>query len=130
MVGDKIANLINGLKTASAVGKATTEVSSSKIGVAILELLKKENYIEDFNQIEGNWKNGIEVSLKYEDGEPAIHDLKRVSKLSCRRYQAAKDIRPVRRGYGMLVITTSKGVMKGEEARKKNLGGEVLFEIW
>jgi small subunit ribosomal protein S8 len=130
MVGDKIANLINGLKTASAVKKETAEVPHSKLNVAILDLLKKENYVAGHKVLEDGPKKSIEVELKYEDGKTVIHDARRVSKLSCRVYSGKKDIRLVKRGYGLAVITTSEGVMSGREACKKKIGGETLFQIW
>jgi len=130
MVGDRISNLINDLKTASIAGKESVIVPNSKMSVNILNLLKKENYVADYS-IKGNDKvKEIVVNLKYEDGEPAIHDAKRLSKQSSRTYRSASNIRSVRRGYGLLVVTTPKGVISGETARKQNVGGEVLFEIW
>jgi small subunit ribosomal protein S8 len=126
MVGDKISNLINGLKTASLANKEVATVPYSKINVAILELLKKENYIADFEvkkkDDEGN-KNSIiteiDVELKYENGSPAINDVKRISKFSKRVYKDAKSISPVKRG-----------LMTGSQARKDGVGGESLFQIW
>jgi small subunit ribosomal protein S8 len=129
MVEDKVSNLINSLKTASLAGKEVTIVRHSKLSESILELLKAEGYIADY-EVTGESKKEIKVTLKYEGKESAIHDVKRVSKLSRRIYEGSQNIRKVKRGYGMSVVTTSKGVMDGRKARKMNVGGEVLFEIW
>jgi len=130
MVTDKIANLLNGLKTASVVNKEVAVVSYSKINIAILEALKKENFIEDFKILKDGIKKTVQVTLRYNDKKPAIHNLKRVSKQSCRIYSGAKKVRLVKSGYGSVFLTTSKGVITGKAAHKQNIGGEILFQIW
>jgi len=132
MVGDKISNLIIGLKNASTAGKATVTVPFSKISFSILELLKKEGYVSEvtLKEEKKSVKKDIEVEVKYENGEPAIHEVKRVSKFSKRVYKASKDIRPVKSGYGLLILTTPKGIVTDKFAKENNVGGEALFEIW
>lgn len=130
MVTDKIANLINGLKTASHAGKETAVFPYAKMSVAILELLKREDFISDFEVVGEGTRRNISVVLKYKNGEPAISNVKRISKPSRRVYKNIKDIRPVRSGYGLLAVTTPKGVMSGSDARKAKLGGEALFQVW
>jgi small subunit ribosomal protein S8 len=130
MVGDKVSNLINGLKTASLADKEIANVPYSKMNLAILELLKKEGYIADFEVKEDGVKKDVDVEIKYEKGKPAINDVKRISKFSKRVYKDVKSISPVKRGYGIMVITTSKGLMTGDEAKKQKVGGESLFQIW
>jgi len=130
MVKDQISNLIIALKNASMTGKDTVTVPSTKIVVSILEVLKKKNYIESF-EVSGKIPNNVvNVSIKYENGNPAIHDVKRVSKFSQRIYKGFKSIRPVKNGYGMLVITTPEGILTDKEVADKKVGGEVLFQIW
>ena len=68
--------------------------------------------------------------MKYEGINPAIHGAKRISKLSRRTYKASKEISPVKRGYGIMVLSTSKGLMTGETAKKEGVGGEALFQVW
>lgn len=127
MVGDRISNLIISLKNASAVKKDEVVFSKTKLVESILKLLKDKKYIESYNEKD----NEFVITLSYrEDETPVISDVKRVSKQSQRVYKQAKEINPVKNGYGMAVISTPQGVMSDEEARKSNVGGEVLFEIW
>ncbi len=131
MVNDRIANLINGLKTASIAKKESITIPSSKLTVSILELLKKEEFIADFSVKGDKIKKEAVITLKYdENGLPAINDVRRVSRTSKRVYRNADSIKSVKSGYGTAVVTTPKGVISGSEARKSKVGGEVLFEIW
>jgi len=129
MVVDNISNLIISLKNASTAGKDYLRVPATKINSAILNVLKENNFIVDFSKKDKDAKD-IKVVLKYEDGAAAITDVKRISKNSKRVYQSSKEIKNVRRGYGMAVISTPKGVMSGINAREQKVGGELLFEIW
>lgn len=129
MVGDSISNLINGLKVASIARKESISIPSTNLIVSILEVLKKTEYISDF-KVTGDKIKTVTIDLKYEGDEPKIHDAKRVSKFSTRVYKPAKELQKVKSGYGLLVVTTEKGVMTGAAAKKANVGGEVLFEIW
>lgn len=130
MVGDKVSNLINGLKNASRIGKDDVVVPHTKMTEAIVNLLKKEGYISDFEVTGLAPKQSLKVTLKYENGESAIHETKRVSKFSMRVYKGVKDIQTVKRGYGIAVITTPEGIMTDKEAKKRGIGGEILFYIW
>lgn len=130
MVKDSISDLIISLKNASNTGKGTVVVPKTKLVVSVVEALKKNSYIEDF-EITGNEpKTSVQITLKYENGNPAIHNVKRVSKFSQRIYKGFKDINPVKSGYGTLIMTTPKGIMTGVEATKQKVGGEALFKIW
>jgi small subunit ribosomal protein S8 len=98
---------------------------------AILEVLKKEGFIADLEKKGKDIKKHIDVELKYfEDGEPAIHDVRRLSKQSKRVYKGAKEIHPVKNSYGIMVLSTPKGILSDKEARKQSIGGEALFIIW
>jgi small subunit ribosomal protein S8 len=130
MVKDQISNLIIALKNASMTGKGVASVPATKMIISILEVLKKKNYIEKFELSGDAPKKVVNVSIKYENGNPAIHDVKRVSKFSQRIYKGFKSIRPVKSGYGMLVITTPQGILTDKESAYKKVGGEVLFQIW
>ncbi len=134
MVKDNVANLIVKLRNAGVAGKPVVSVSSSKFNVAILTLLQKEGYIKSFEKKEGaKGKEAYEteVTLAYdESGASKIAHTERISKLSKRSYIGSKSIRSVRSGFGMLVISTPKGVMSDREARKMHIGGEALFKIW
>ncbi|HMO79033.1 MAG TPA: 30S ribosomal protein S8 [Candidatus Paceibacterota bacterium] len=129
MVGDSISNLINGLKIASIAKKDSVSISSSKMIENVLNTLKKSGFISDF-KVSGEKKKTVKIDLLYVDGEPKIKGVKRVSKYSKRIYKKTKELRPVKSNYGVSIMTTQKGIMTGAEAKKANIGGEILFEIW
>ncbi len=127
---DPIADMINRIKNAQIVSKETVKIPYSKIKYEIAEILQKEKWI---GKIEVKGKiplKFIEIELKYEDKKPKISKLKRVSSPGQRIYQSYINIKNVRDGFGMSIISTSKGLMSNREARKQKQGGEVLFEIW
>lgn len=131
MVKDTVSNLIISLKNASISGKEVIAVPFSNISENILNVLKERGYVEEFSVNDKKPIKHIDVKLSYsEDGEAKIHDVKRISKLSKRIYKGRNEIRKVKNGYGMIVMTTPLGVLAGESAREKNVGGEALFEIW
>ncbi len=133
MVKDKVANLIIKIKNAGIAGNTSTLVPHSKFAEAILTLLAKEGYIKSFTDSKKSKSKAvksIEVEIAYENGKAKIEGVERVSKLSKRTYSSVANIRPVRSGYGMLVMTTPKGILSDKEAKKANVGGEVLFKIW
>ena len=128
MVIDHTSNLIVSLKNASAAGKDYLVVPSTKMNTAILNVLKSNAFIGEFSNKKDD--KGIKVELLYRDGMPAITDVKRISKNSKRVYSSSTELKSVKRGYGMVVLTTPNGVLSGSDARKAKVGGEVLFEIW
>ena len=130
MVIDNISNLIISLKNASVSGKDYLNVPSTKMNTAILNVLKENNFITDFSQKDKDSKKIIKVILKYEDGNPVITDVKRISKNSRRVYKSSKEIKNVKRGYGISVLSTPNGVLSSLNAREQKVGGEFLFEIW
>ncbi len=127
MVNDPIADLLVRLKNASNVGKDRVTLPYSRLKHAVADILSKEGYVG-----EGVSKKNFSlvVPLAYKDGKPAIVGTKRVSKPSRRMYMGVRDVRPVKQGYGLVVLSTPKGVMTGTQARAARVGGEVLFEIW
>jgi len=130
MVKDNVANLIIKIKNAGVAGNTTLETPYSKLSEAILSLLEKEGYIKSFVKKGKKAIKSLEVELAYVDGKSKVEGVERISKLSKRTYAGASTIRPVRSGYGLLVLSTPKGILSGYEARKQNVGGEVLFKIW
>lgn len=129
MVTDPISDFLVRLQNAAMVRKESISVPSSKMTRAISELLSREGYI---GEVDKNAKKGryFAVPLSYKNGQPAITGVKRISKLSRRTYFGVRDIKPVKRGHGLLVLSTPAGVITGKEAREKRVGGEALFEIW
>lgn len=106
------------------------EVPQSKFIESIASLLKQEGFIKDFTKKGKSTIKSLEVELLYEDGSPRITDVVRVSKFSKRVYKGSKDIKPVRNGFGILVLTTPRGILSDKLAKKEKVGGEALFKIW
>jgi len=131
MVNDPLGDLINRLKNAGAVQKETVSIPRSHLKESVAKLLKKEGYIKSVSTKGKKNKPTLEIRLLYkEDGTPKIKGAKRISKLGRRVYKGVKDLRPVKFGHGMMVLSTPKGVMTNKEARVAKVGGEALFEIW
>ncbi len=122
-------DLLTQLKNAQAVKKENIKIYYSKIDEQILEILKKIGYIESFEKKGKGAKRILDIKLKYVDGKGVISSIKFISKPSRRIYIGFKEMKPARYSYGVLIISTSKGIMIGDEARKMKLGGEVLFKI-
>lgn len=127
---DPIADMLTIIRNAQAVLKETAVVPYSEIKFEIAKVLKKENFIGEIEKKGKKVRKTIEIKLKYKDKEPAISGLKRVSKPGQRIYTGAGKIKGIRGGYGMAIISTSKGLMTDKEARKQNLGGEILCKVW
>ncbi len=127
MVTDPIADLLTRIRNAVKAKHAKTVVTYSKLKVAILEVLKKNKFVEDFKVVKIGKFDHIEIMLNQEFQQ--LH-LKRVSKPGQRIYVKKGEIKPVLNGYGIGVISTPKGVMTTADARKSGLGGELLCEIW
>lgn len=128
---DPIAAMINQIHNAGQVRKETVVLPYSKLKIAILDVLAKAGFIKGATKKGKKVIKYIEVTLAYEaDGSPKIRGVKRVSKSSKRIYIKAADIRPIKNGYGIMVISTPKGVMSDETARKEKVGGEALCTLW
>lgn len=129
MVTDPISDFIIRLKNASRAGKESMSLPFSKMKFSIAEILQREGYVASVDR-KSKQDGTLTVSLAYKAGKSAIQDVKRISKPSRRIYFGARDVRPVLRGHGLLVLSTPAGVMTGKEAKLKRIGGEALFEIW
>lgn len=128
---DTIADFIIGIKNAGAAGKVSATIPYSQMKMDIAKILEREKYINGFEKQGRKTGKVIEVMIKYgEDQEPRVQGVKRVSKPSRRIYVGKDDIKPVKQGYGLVILSTPEGVMTGSDAQKKGIGGEVLFEIW
>lgn len=123
-------DVLTRIKNAQAVNKETIKVPFSNFNLAILELLAKNQYIESAQKKGRAPKRIIDIKLRYENGTGAIDGIRFLSKPSRRLYAGSEELRPVRQGHGLLIVSTSNGLMTGAEARKAKLGGELLFEIW
>ncbi len=131
---DHIAELINKIKNASSQSLESITVPHTKMVLAVAELLQKEGWVASITKHAGKAKKSektLEIALSYnEDKSPRVIGVERVSKFSQRLYTGYKNIRSVRSGYGLTVITTPKGIMTDMNAKKEKVGGEPLFKIW
>jgi small subunit ribosomal protein S8 len=127
---DSISNMIIMMKNASLAGNEDVLFPYSKMKEAILNCLKKEGYVSEFSKKTKKGGNFLEVKLIYVDHKPKITEVQRISKQSRRVYFGMKDIHSIRNGFGVLVLSTPKGILSGKEARKEQVGGEALFKIW
>jgi small subunit ribosomal protein S8 len=129
---DQIAQMFSKIKNAANAGKKETKVSYSKLSLAVLEILKKENFIESFAEIKDANKKypaGITVKLKYKNKDEAtFQNLRKVSTPGKRVYLKASRINQIFRGK-TVIVSTSQGLMSGADARKKGLGGELIGEV-
>ena len=128
---DPIADYLTRVRNSLTAGKKTVDMPYSKLKQAISEILKKGSFIEDFKVLETdkNFKV-LSLKLKYNDGLSVIQGLKRISKPGLRRYVGNADIPRVRNGFGISIVSTSKGLLTDKEARNLKVGGEVVCEIW
>ena len=124
---DPIADMLVRIKNAAAVGKPAVKLPSSKIKLAIANVLKDEGYVSDVRVIKGeNNKAELEIVLKYFEGRPVIEQLQRVSRSGLRQYRGKNELPKVLGGLGVAIISTSKGIMTDSQARQQGVGGEVL----
>ena len=127
---DPITDLLNQIRNAQAVGKTEILVPTSKIKKEIANLLSKEGFVGEIkNGMKGKMK-ALKITLKYENDLPAIAGLKRVSKPGQRIYEGFAEIKRVKGGFGIAIVSTPKGLMTNKEARKQKLGGEVICQVW
>ncbi|MCX5992813.1 MAG: 30S ribosomal protein S8 [Chloroflexi bacterium] len=130
MVTDPIADLLTRVRNAAMARHDSVNIPASKVKIVIAKILKDEGFIADYSIIKGEPQRTIKITLKYIDKQPAFIGLERVSKPGLRIYSGKKEIPRVYGGLGIAVISTSKGLMTGQQAWKKNIGGEVLCYVW
>lgn len=139
MVTDSISDFLIRIKNAQMVAHDQVLIPFSKMKFAMANILKADGYLSEVERKNKPARPGkvqkieheyLLLTLKYQDGEGAIQDIKIISKPSRRMYIKAEDIRPVRSGYGLAIISTSQGVMNSRDAKKQKLGGELICEIW
>lgn len=127
---DPIADMIIRIKNAGATHKETVSFPYSKLKFEICTLLEKEGFVGSLSKKGKKVAKTIEVGLLYNNSLPRVQGVKRVSKPSRRIYKKSDEIRPVKNGFGRLVLSTPSGLLTDKEARKAHIGGEALFEIW
>jgi len=127
---DQISNMLTSIRNAQAVRHPVVRVPFSNLKYEIAKILERNGFVEKIEKKGRKTKKFIEITLKYEDNLPRISGLKRVSKPGQRIYLPWRKIKKVKQGYGIAIISTSKGLMTDKEARKQKIGGEILCEIW
>ena len=131
---DPISDMLIRIKNAQAVRGEQVVMPFSKVNFKIANLLKEAGYISEVERKNKKAKKAehehLQLTLKYQDNQGALSDVKIISRPSRRMYIKAKDIKSVRSGYGLAIVSTSKGIMSSRKAKKLGLGGEILFEVW
>lgn len=128
-MSDRIANIINKLENAGKSENSSVTLPYSNLTWAILKVLEKNGFVGEVSK-KGKKGYSVLVDVLFEEGRPKIAGAKRVSKNSRRVYLGVKDLRPIKNGFGKLIISTPRGILTGEEAKKQKVGGEPLFIIW
>ena len=128
-MSDPISDLLTRIRNAQMVSKASVSIPSSKVKVAIAQVLKDEGYIDGFQVKTEGGKSELVISLKYYAGRPVIERIERVSRPGLRVYKGRHDLPEVMNGLGVAIVTTPKGVMTDRKARQAGIGGEVLVYV-
>ena len=130
-ITDSIADLLTRIRNASSAKHETVDIPASNMKKAIMQILVDEGYVKSFTVIEDGKQGKNRATLKYGEGKtPVITGLRRVSKPGLRIYSSVEDMPKVLKGLGIAIVSTSKGVMTDRQARKENVGGEILAFIW
>ena len=129
-ITDTIADMLTRIRNANSAKHPTVDVPASNMKKQIAQILVDEGYIKSFRVIDDDKQGVIRITLKYTEKSQVITGLRRVSKPGLRIYSNSKDMPKVMKGLGIAIVSTSKGIMTDREARKNNVGGEVLAFVW
>ena len=130
-VSDPIADMLTKVRNAAQAGHESVDISTSKLKLEIVKILKNEGYIKNFKKVSQDGLNIIRVSLKYDDdNKSVIHGIQKISTPGRRVYYGYKDMPRVYNGYGTVIVSTSIGVTTGKKAVEKLVGGELLCKVW
>ncbi|HEY6951589.1 MAG TPA: 30S ribosomal protein S8 [Bacteroidota bacterium] len=129
-VTDPIADLLTRIRNACRAKHRRVDVPASKLKGSVLKILLDQKYISNYAVLTDGKQGILRINLKYHEGKPVIQGLRRVSKPGLRQYRGKDELPRVLGGLGTVIISTSKGVMTGAQAKKENIGGEVLAYIW
>ena len=129
-ISDPIADMLTRIRNASSARHDAVLVPNSRTKLAIARILKDEGFIVDFTEHQEGPRNFLKIQLKYVGRVPVVSGLKRISKPGLRVYAAKTDIPRVLGGLGLVIVSTSQGIMTGQQARKGQLGGEILAYVW
>lgn len=127
---DPIADMLTRIRNALTVRKETVEIPASKMKKEIARILLEEGYVNNIEFVEDGYNGKLVLTLKYADGRSVIGGLKRVSKPGLRTYSGAQDMPKVLGGFGIAIVSTNRGIMTDKQAKRENVGGEVLCYVW
>lgn len=128
---DPVADMLTKVRNAVAVRHEKVDVSTSRLKLEIVKILKTEGYIKNFKKVQDEGKNVIRIFLKYDDkNNSAIHGLKKISTPGRRVYSGFKDLPRVYNGFGTLIVSTSAGITTGKKASERMVGGELICTVW
>ncbi|MGN6149267.1 MAG: 30S ribosomal protein S8 [Rhizomicrobium sp.] len=129
-ITDPVGDLLTRIRNGQLRGTATIKSPNSKLRVRVLDVLQAEGFIRGYAEVEAKGRKELEIELKYHEGKPVIRELKRVSTPGRRVYAGVSELKPHRQGLGVSIISTPQGVMTDSTAREKNVGGEVLCQVF
>jgi len=130
-MSDPLGDMLTRIRNAQSASLPTTVCPHSGVRQSVCDVLQDEGYIRGYQVVEqDNNKKEIQIELKYDEGQPVIRELKRISKPGRRMYSKIKDLQPFHNGLGIKIISTPRGVMPDYKARNENVGGEVLCQVY
>ncbi len=129
-MNDLLSDMLTRIRNGQKARLARVSTPGSKLSANVLDVLKREGFIRGFERQENGAKVSYDIELKYHEGEPVIHEIKRVSKPGRRVYTSVSDLKPVNNGLGIAILSTSAGVLSDYEARQKNVAGEYLCSVF
>jgi small subunit ribosomal protein S8 len=130
MIIDPIGDLLTRIRNGQMRHLAKVKSPNSRLRVRLLDVLQEEGFIRGYAEVESKGHKELEIELKYHEGEPVIRELKRISTPGRRVYSAVSDLKPHRQGLGVSILSTPKGLMTDTSAKEKNVGGEVLCQVF
>ena len=130
MIIDPIGDLLSRIRNGQMRRSSSVRSPNSRLRMRLLDVLQSEGYIRGYAEVEVKGHKQLEIELKYHDGQPVIRELKRISTPGRRVYSAVSELKPHRQGLGVSILSTPQGVMTDSSAREKNVGGEVLCQVF
>ncbi len=130
MIIDPIGDLLTRIRNGQMRRTAKVNSPNSRLRVRLLDVLQEEGFIRGYAEVEVKGHKELEIELKYHEGEPVIRELKRISTPGRRVYSSVSDLKPHRQGLGVSILSTPKGLMTDTTAKEKNVGGEVLCQVF
>lgn len=130
MIIDPIGDLLSRIRNGQLRRSAKVRSPNSRLRTRVLNVLQEEGFIKGYAEVEYKDRKELEIELKYQDGEPVIRELKRVSSPGRRVYSSVSDLKPHRQGLGVSILSTPQGVMTDHAAREKHVGGEILCQVF